>query len=401
MPDILICRGDDDVGFVEVKDIGVDIANLRGREKEQQERYCSGIQNLIYTNCLDWYFYRLGSLQGDKITVAQIDQRDKFIVNQEAMKVLAERLNEFVEAPSRTIDDHEKLARRMAGLAKLLQDVLYKTLTASGEKGVLLQKQYETIKKNLVGSIDPRSFADMYAQTIMYGLFIARLNLEDVSEKFDLKMAQTLIPPSSPLLAGLFKFLSSRNLGEGMPGIVSEAIRMFRSCDAAKISSNFRSLTGHDDPFMHFYETFINAYDPGIRRKRGVYYTPVEIVNFIVRATDEVLEKEFDIADGLASIERNNTGKHRVQILDPATGTGTFLAGVVERVSGKALTSFGTAIRKQYIDENLMPRLHGFEILMAPYAVCHAKMHMILSNLCHPHSSAPPPPRPPDLAPSA
>ena len=398
MPDILACRGSNEVGYVEVKDINVDIANLKGREKEQQERYCSGINNLIYTNCLDWYFYRLGNLQGCKITVAKIGQRDRLITDQEAMEMLTKKLNEFVKTPLGTIDDPEKLARSMAGLARLLQDVLYKTLTASGKEGASLQAQYKTIKKNLVGSITPKSFADMYAQTIMYGLFIARLNHKDVPKKFDLKRAQGLIPDSSPLLAGLFKFLSSKDLGGGMSGIINEAIGMFRRCDAAKISSKFRFMTGHDDPFMHFYETFIDAYDPSIRKERGVYYTPAEIVNFIVRATDEVLEKEFEIAEGLASTARNNVGKHRVQILDPATGTGTFLSGVVKRVAEKALPSSGSkSLRKRYIDENLIPRLHGFEILMAPYAVCHAKMHMILSDLGY--SYAPPPP--PAQTPSA
>ena len=160
----------------------------------------------------------------------------------------------------------------------------------------------------------------------------------------------------------------------------------------------FGKLTGQDDPFLHFYETFLAAYNPAKRKARGVWYTPEPVVNFIVRAVDEVLQAEFGLSDGLADTSKvtidwdtGQTGKkgkaitikkevHRVQILDPATGTGTFLAEVIKQIAPK-IQGVAPGMWSQYIEQDLIPRLHGFELLMASYAMCHMKLDMILTEM--------------------
>jgi len=169
----------------------------------------------------------------------------------------------------------------------------------------------------------------------------------------------------------------------------------------------FGKLTGQRDPFLHFYETFLAAYNPAKRKARGVWYTPEPVVNFIVRAVDDVLQTEFNLADGLADTskvtidwETGQTDKkgrlqtikkdvHRVQILDPATGTGTFLAEVVKQIAPR-VHGIAPAMWSKYIEDDLIPRLHGFELLMASYAMCHMKLDMILTELGYKPAASPP-----------
>jgi predicted helicase len=169
----------------------------------------------------------------------------------------------------------------------------------------------------------------------------------------------------------------------------------------------FGKLTGQNDPFLHFYETFLAAYDPSKRKARGVWYTPEPVVNFIVRAVDEVLQTEFGLPDGLADTSKvtidwdtgqtDKKGKaqtikkevHRVQILDPATGTGTFLAEVIKQIAPK-IQGVAPGMWSSYIEADLIPRLHGFELLMASYAMCHMKLDMILTEMGYKPTGNPP-----------
>ncbi len=180
--------------------------------------------------------------------------------------------------------------------------------------------------------------------------------------------------------------------------MIDDLARIFQATNVKKLMQAFGKLTGQQDPFLHFYETFLAAYNPAKRKARGVWYTPEPVVNFIVRAVDEVLQTEFDLPDGLADTSRvtidwdigqtNAKGKpvtirkevHRVQILDPATGTGTFLAEVIKQIAPK-VKDVAEGMWSPYIERDLIPRLHGFELLMASYAMCHMKLDMILTEL--------------------
>ena len=169
----------------------------------------------------------------------------------------------------------------------------------------------------------------------------------------------------------------------------------------------FRSTTQRDDPFLHFYEDFLAAYNLKKKEVRGVWYTPESVVDFIIRAVDDVLKTEFGITDGLADNRKitisqdtgqiDKTGKplkakrevHKVQILDPAAGTGTFLAQAIKHIA-TTIRRAAPGIWAQYVEQDLIPRLHGFELLMASYAMCHIKLEMILREYGYKPTANPP-----------
>ena len=237
-------------------------------------------------------------------------------------------------------------------------------------------------------------------------MFAARLH--DTSlDTFTRQEALELLPKSNPFLRALFGYIAGHDLDDRIAWIIDDLARVFQACDVARIMQGFGKLTGQHDPFLHFYETFLAAYNPAKRKARGVWYTPEPVVNFIVRAVDEVLQTEFGLPDGLADTSRvtidwdtgqtDKKGKpiairkevHRVQILDPATGTGTFLAEVIKQIAPK-VKGVAPGMWSRYIEADLIPRLHGFVLLIASYAMCHMKLDMILTELGYKPSGNPP-----------
>jgi len=402
-PDFIIQRGDLIIGHVEAKDVGVGLRGMKDANKNQQERYRKALPNLIYTNCLDWDFYRNGEwvasvTVGDYLMGIQphIDQYD----------TLYRLLTEFLAQKPQSITSPKILAEMMAGKAILVKDVLYKALLVGEQEESELYGQYLAFKDQLIHDVKLEDFADIYAETIAYGMFAARLH-DETLDTFSRQEALTLLPKSNPFLRGLFRFIADDTLDDGIVWIVDDLATVFQAADVKKILHGFGKLTGRSDPFLHFYETFLAAYNPAKRKARGVWYTPEAVVNFIVRAVDDVLIKEFDLPEGLADHSKmtidwdvgqtDKKGKalttkkevHRVQILDPATGTGTFLAEVIKQIAPK-IKEVGEGFWSPYIEQNLIPRLHGFELLMASYAMCHLKLDMMLTELGYKPSGTPP-----------
>lgn len=402
-PDFIVIRGDIAIGHVEAKDIDVDLRGMKGPNKEQQERYRAALPNLVYTNGLDWDFYRDGQLVASVsvgILIGGIQPRaDQF-------DKLEHLLRDFVSQRPQTITNPKDLAVRMAGKANLIKDVLKNTLRDDAELQTELSTQYQAFKENLIHDITAEDFADIYAETIAYGMFAARLH-DDSMGTFSRQEALELLPKSNPFLRSLFTFVAGYDLDERIAWIIDDLARVFQACDVGKLMEGFGRLTGQNDPFLHFYETFLAAYNPAKRKARGVWYTPEPVVNFIVRAVDQVLQTEFGLSEGLADTSKvtidwetgqtDKKGKrlaikkdvHRVQILDPATGTGTFLAEVVKQIAPK-VQGVAPGMWSQYIEKDLIPRLHGFELLMASYAMCHMKLDMILTELGYKPAKEPP-----------
>ncbi len=399
-PDFIVSQGDIVIGHVEAKDIPVGIRGLKGSNKAQQERYRAALPNLIYTNCLDWDFYRDGELTA---SVRIADLTPGIQPKPDQYTTLENLLRDFVAQRPQTITSPRELAERMAGKAILIKDVLQNTLADDAEE---LVGQYEAFRENLIHNIEAEDFADIYAETIAYGMFAARLH--DTSlDTFSRQEALELLPKSNPFLRSLFSYIAGYDLDDRIAWIIDDLARVFQACDVAKLMEGFGKLTGRNDPFLHFYETFLAAYNPDKRKARGVWYTPEPVVNFIVRAVDEVLQTEFSLPDGLADTSKVtidwDTGKtdrkgkpvaikkdvHRVQILDPATGTGTFLAEVIKQIAPK-IQDIAPAMWSKYIEDDLIPRLHGFELLMASYAMCHMKLDMILTELGYKPTGNPP-----------
>ncbi len=410
-PDFIVSEGDIVVGHVEAKDIPVGIRGFKDANKDQQKRYLAALPNLIYTNCLEWDFYRDGELVAS-VSIADFLMGIQPKPNQFA--TLENLLQEFVTQRPQTITSPRDLAERMAGKANLIKDVLRNTLNDDTEFQSELAAQYQAFKENLIHDITPGDFADIYAETIAYGMFAARLH-DTTLDTFSRQEALELLPKSNPFLRSLFSYVAGYDLDDRIAWIIDDLARVFQACDVAKLMEGFGKLTGQNDPFLHFYETFLAAYNPSKRKARGVWYTPEPVVNFIVRAVDEVLQTEFGLPDGLADTskvtidwdtgQRARTKKgdftkdgknviekrevHRVQILDPATGTGTFLAEVIKQIAPK-VQGVAPGMWSQYIEDDLIPRLHGFELLMASYAMCHMKLDMILTEMGYSPTKEPP-----------
>ncbi|MCB0605739.1 MAG: N-6 DNA methylase, partial [Saprospiraceae bacterium] len=229
---------------------------------------------------------------------------------------------------------------------------------------------------------------DVYAQTIAYGMFAARLH-DPTLPTFSRQEAAELIPKSNPFLRKLFAYIAGPDIDDRIKWIVDSLVDIFLACNVEEILKNYGKATKMDDPIIHFYETFLSEYDPKLRKARGVWYTPQPVVNFIVRAVDDILKTEFNLPQGLADTSKTKIkvdvqGKkveqevHRVQILDPATGTGTFLAEAVKHIHKKFEGQQG--IWSNYVENHLLPRLNGFELLMASYAMAHLKLDLLLTE---------------------
>lgn len=323
------------VGYIEAKDIGVDLNKVeKGSDKDDQlERYLKQLENLILTDYLEFRFYRNGK-KVHTVTLAAVEKGKVVPQNQAAEAESA--IREFLAFKGQTIKSAEQLAKMMAQKAQLMRNVIYRALVSEKSQ---LREQLEAFQKILIHDMDEKQFADMYSQTVAYGLFAARLH-DETFEDFSRQEARDLVPKSNPFLRTLFDHFLGANVEERIIWIVDALIDVFRACDIRALIESFGKAKNavHTDPMIHFYETFLAEYDPALRKSRGVYYTPEPVVDFIVRAVDDILINEFDLPQGLADTSkirievpsRGGKGKekktvHRVQILDPATGTGYFL----------------------------------------------------------------------------
>ena len=389
-PDYILTKKDIPVGFIEAKDIGD--KDLKGAKKtgnkEQFDRYKASLNNLIFTDYLDFHLYR----DGEFITKIAIGE-----VTETGIKSLPENfltftnlIRDFCTHIGQTIKSPKKLAEMMAGKARLLSGVIEKALMSDeiNQENSTLKDQMGAFKKILIHDITPKEFADVYAQTIAYGMFAARLHDPDLAT-FSRQEAAELIPKSNPFLRKLFGYIAGPDIDDRIKWIVDNLVEIFLACNVEEILKNYGKSTKMEDPIIHFYETFLSEYDPKLRKARGVWYTPAPVVNFIVRAVDDILKTEFDLPQGLADnsktkIKVDVQGKlveqevHKVQILDPAAGTGTFLAEVIKHIHNKFAGQQG--IWSNYVETHLLPRLNGFELLMASYAMAHLQLDLLLTE---------------------
>ncbi|MDM8560255.1 type ISP restriction/modification enzyme, partial [Candidatus Parabeggiatoa sp. HSG14] len=220
-------------------------------------------------------------------------------------------------------------------------------------------------------------FADMYAQTVCYGLFAAKCSA--LAQPFTRIHAGHYVPKTNPFLRNLFSQIVGVELDDRLVWAVEHLVTVLNHADIAAILADFGKRTRQEDPVVHFYETFLKHYDPSMREMRGVYYTPEPVVSYIVRSVDLLLKQQFKLRNGLADSSRLESGLHKVQILDPAVGTGTFLYAVFNQIFAKFRKNKG--MWSTYVTEHLLPRIHGFELLMAPYTVAHMKLGLQLQEM--------------------
>ena len=225
-------------------------------------------------------------------------------------------------------------------------------------------------RETLIPDLDAKQFADMFAQTLAYGLFAARVHAPP-GRPFSREMAAYNLPKTNPFLRKLFAEIAGVDMPDSIAWAVDDIVELLKHADMAEILTDFgKEGKGKEDPVVHFYETFLAAYDPKMRQVRGVYYTPEPVVSYIVRSIDHLLKTRFNRPKGLAD---ENT-----LILDPATGTATFLYYVIEQIHRKFAKQAGAW--DDYVAKHLLNRVFGFELLMAPYAVAHLKLGMQLQE---------------------
>lgn len=389
-PDYILTKKEIPVGFIEAKDIGD--KDLEGAKKtgnkEQFDRYKASLNNLIFTDYLDFHLY-IDGIFITKIAIAEI-QNGTIVPLPNNFATFTNLIKDFASHVGQTIKSSKKLAEMMAGKARLLSDVIEKALTSdeANKEDSTLKDQMNAFKQILIHDITPKGFADVYAQTISYGMFAARLH-DPTLPTFSRQEAAELIPKSNPFLRKLFGYIAGPDIDDRIKWIVDSLVDIFLACNVEEILKNYGKSTKMEDPIIHFYETFLSEYDPKLRKARGVWYTPAPVVNFIVRAVDDILKTEFDLPQGLADSSKTKIkidvqGKkteqevHKVQILDPATGTGTFLAETIKHIHKKFEGQQG--IWSNYVEVHLLPRLNGFELLMASYAMAHLKLDLLLTE---------------------
>ena len=390
-PDLLVQRNGIAFGYVETKNIGKNLDDAA--YKDQLTRYTNALENFIFTDYLEFRRYQNGVLVQ---TVRIGEVRGEVVAVRKNVAEFGELLQNFSAHQGRLITSADELAKRMAMKARLLKQATAESLQRDeqapdrNETNSALLGEFEAIKRILIHDISTDAFADIYAQTIAYGMFAARLQC-DAAQNFSRSQAAELIPHSNPFLRKFFHYIAGFDLDKRIRPIVDDLANLFRIVDVEELMSGHGKATRRTDPFMHFYETFLGKYNPKLRKSRGVYYTPEPVVDFIVRAVDDLLQSKFGLSRGLA-----DTGKteitlaakdgeteavtrqvHRVQILDPATGTGTFLAAIVRHIYEHHFVG-QQGVWAESARDDLVPRLNGFEVLMASYAMAHTKLEMVL-----------------------
>ncbi len=380
-PDFAVLKNSIPIVYLEVKDIGVSLDKIE--KSEQMTRYF-GYSNLVLSDYVEFRFYRNGIKYEDSIKIGEVNLKNRSITAlPDNFEHLRKTLLDFATSHREPIKSGEHLAKIMGGKGQRIRDNIKQFLNQDHGSNEELEKVYESIQKLLVHDLEVETFADMYAQTLVYGLFVARY-YDESAENFSRQEARDLIPASNPFLQGFFDHIAGPKFDKRLSFIVDELCEIFRHADVKLLMEQYfkEDLWGKKhvgpDPVIHFYEDFLKEYDQELRKKMGAYYTPMPVVDFIVKSVDQIIQKDFGLSKGLADTEKLPNGLHRVQILDPATGTGTFLGEVIKNIYSKFTDQKGRWA--SYVHHDLLPRLHGFELMMAPYTIAHLKISLELQK---------------------
>lgn len=362
-PDFVVYRGKVPIGYLEAKDLD---KSLDKEEKSEQLLGYHSLGNIILTNYIEFRWYVNGSHRST-VTIGRL-LSNKLEIDNNCESELLTLLTSFLNAQVPTIKGAQELAERLARTTCIIRDLIVRAMDVQDEKG-WLHRWHQAFKEVLISDITASEFADMFAQTIAYGFFAAKFHNQD-SSQFSRFTAASVLPKTNPFLRKLFSEFAGVDMPEEISWAVDEIVEILNRTDLKAVLADFSKQEGREDPIIHFYETFLTHYDPKLKFERGVFYTPRPIVNFIVNAVDEVLRDKFEREDGVA--DENS------MILDPATGTGSFLDAVIQHKSHQKFNTSG--MWSEYVSESLMKRLYGFELLMAPYAIAHLKIGLELKK---------------------
>lgn len=370
-PDFRVWDGDHYiVGYIEAKAPGTNLDQVE--TSEQLERYLQTFPNVILTDFYEFRLYRDG-LEVDRVTIARSFTAQKLkttpkLEHLPEFQDLAERFFSYKLPLSYTA---ESLAVQLAKRTRFLRDqVVSEELKQAEEQKGGIYGFYQAFQKYLLPNLTLQQFADLYSQTITYGLFAARTRSET---SFTRRTAIDFIPGTVGILRDVFQYISLERISDQMEVIIDDIVSILNVADINNILDQYYRQGKGEDPIVHFYETFLNEYDPQTRERRGVYYTPEPVVKYIVRSVHEILKTRFNLADGFADSS--------VTLLDPAAGTMTFPAEAIKLAVQEYVQKYGEGGKKEFIRNQILRNFYAFELMMAPYAIGHLKMSFLLDSL--------------------
>lgn len=358
------------IGYIEAKDLGRDLDHLTKGEQDQIEKYKKEYPKLIVTNFIEFRLYESGK-QADSVKITQpvtLKLGVPVLDNEGRVSGLFER---FFSTTIQQVHSAKRLSELLAHKTRVLRGLIGEEIDLTDKEETETEKLLETFKKTLKPDMTPEIFSDMYAQTITFGLFVARINSDH--QEFTRHTAHSLIPHTIPLLKKVFWILSGQDVPQHIEWQVDEIAEILANTKIEKITEEFFSHGKGRDPIIHFYETFLTEYDSSQREQLGVYYTPQPVVSYITRSLHKILKKNFGKKDGFADPS--------VITLDPAAGTLTFPAEAITIAKHEFETSHGSGGWRSLVKNHILKNFYAFEILMAPYAVGHLKISLLLKEL--------------------
>ncbi|MFP6251902.1 type ISP restriction/modification enzyme [Helicobacter pylori] len=363
-PDFRVSYQGLNIGYIENKRVGTNLRQLL--KSDQVLKYLELNPNLMLTDYLN--FVWVGKDEENKplikreISIASLDELSKPLKpNPQTERDLIAFFRGFFNYEAAPITNAKDFATHLSVPTRYLKDALIQY-----QKDEQVSSIFKNFKEYLYEELSFEDFRDAFAQTLTYSLFIAKLN--HPFEKINLDNVRSSIPKNFAVIREMADFLKKLDAIKEIQWLLNEILSLINHVD---MDSILKDLNDDKDPYLHFYETFLSAYDPKLREKKGVYYTPDSVVKFIINALDSLLKTHFkDAPLGLKSALDNEN----IKLLDFATGTGTFLLEAFRKALEVRKTSDGGISTKEDKYQNLLKQFYGFEYLIAPYAIAHLNL---------------------------
>ncbi|GAA8438514.1 DNA methyltransferase [Helicobacter pylori] len=352
------------IGYIENKRAGTNLSQLL--KSDQILKYLELNPNLMLTDYLN--FMWVGKDENNapfikkEISVASLDELSKPLnPKTQTERDLIELFKSFFNHEAAPIANAKDFATHLSPRTRYLKEALIQN-----QEKTQVSSIFKNFKAYLYEELSFEDFSDALAQTLTYSLFLAKLN--HPFEKINLDNARSSIPKNFAVIREMADFLKKLDEIKGIQWLLDEILSLINHVDMGSI---LKDLNDDKDPYLHFYETFLSAYDPKLRESKGVYYTPDSVVKFIINALDSLLKTHFkDAPLGLKSALDNEN----IKLLDFATGTGTFLLEAFRKALETRKTSDGGTSTKEDKYQNLLKQFYGFEYLIAPYAIAHLNL---------------------------
>ncbi|WP_139545868.1 type ISP restriction/modification enzyme [Helicobacter pylori] len=363
-PDFRISYQGLNIGYIENKRVGTNLNQLL--KSDQILKYLELNPNLMLTDYLNFMWVgkdeNNAPLIKKEISVASLDELSKPLKpNPQTERDLIGFFKGFFNYEAAPITNAKDFATHLSAPTKYLKDALI-----TYQKDEQVSSIFKNFKEYLYEELSFEDFSDAFAQTLTYSLFLAKLN--HPFEKINLDNVRSSIPKNFAVIREMADFLKKLDAIKEIQWLLNEILSLINHVD---MDSILKDLNDDKDPYLHFYETFLSAYDPKLREKKGVYYTPDSVVKFIINALDSLLKTHFkDAPLGLKSALDNEN----IKLLDFATGTGTFLLEAFRKALETRKTSDGGTSTKEDKYQNLLKQFYGFEYLIAPYAIAHLNL---------------------------